>query len=80
MWDKENDDRATSSDEFFVRAIDNLAIEDERTINLKANWTFIHFKLHTCAQANVLPKTVLLTLKKGHGYWNVLGKTLGLQK
>lgn len=39
-----------------------VAEEDEWTVNLKANGTFINFKLDSSAQVNVLPETVLLLL------------------
>lgn len=44
--------------------LDIIATEGELTTSLKANETFIYFKLDTSAQACVLPENMILSLKE----------------
>lgn len=62
--EKEYDNSTSSSKEFLIGAMDNVAAQDEWTIMLKANRTIIYFKLNTGAQANVIPETVIRPLKE----------------
>lgn len=62
--DRGDDDNTTGSDDICIKAVDWMSSEEEWIVKQKANASFINFKLNTGIQANVLPETVLLTLKE----------------
>lgn len=75
--DREDNDNTTSSAEFLKGAVESVAAEDERTITLKENETFIHFNLDMGSQANMTPERVLAVLKEKP--WVVEGKQVKLR-
>lgn len=62
--DKEDENQAQAQIHCLEEQWTGNIAADDGTIVLKANGTVIDFTFDICAQANVLPETVLLTLKE----------------
>lgn len=56
--------------------MDKISAEDKCTVSLRANGTFINFKLYTGVQASVVSETVIAARKKSPDKTN--GQNSGL--